>query len=149
MGTRSSSPGAAIATVAFDVSPAAVRAARARFPDSAVDYTAADLFDLPVSWRGGFDLVLESMTVQALPRDLRDRAVGAVRDLVAPGGTLLVIAAAIEAGDEAEEGPPWPLTRADVAGFESADVRLAALEEFTDSGFHRWRAEFARAAAKA
>ncbi|MDG6104101.1 class I SAM-dependent methyltransferase [Dactylosporangium aurantiacum] len=133
------------ATVAFDVSPAAVRTARSRFPDSGVDYTVADLFDVPAAWRGGFDLVLESMTVQALPRDLRDRAVAAVRDLVAPGGTLLVIAAATREGQERVEGPPWPLTRADVAGFETADLRLEALDELEEPEFHRWRATLRRA----
>ncbi|MEV4516519.1 methyltransferase domain-containing protein [Dactylosporangium sp. NPDC049525] len=139
--------GRGYATVAFDVSPAAVRAARERFPDSPVGYAVADLFDVPAAWRGGFDLVLESMTVQALPRDLRARAIAAVRDLVAPGGTLLVIAAAIEAGEEVDEGPPWPLTRADVAGFATAGLRLAALERITEPGFARWRAELVRAAA--
>ncbi|MET7395879.1 class I SAM-dependent methyltransferase [Dactylosporangium sp. NPDC005572] len=80
-------------TTAFDVSPSAVRTARERFPDSPVEYVVADLFALPEGFAGGFDLVLESMTVQALPRALRERAVAAVRSLVAPGGTLLVIAA--------------------------------------------------------
>ncbi|WP_327004943.1 class I SAM-dependent methyltransferase [Dactylosporangium sp. NBC_01737] len=141
--------GRGYATVAFDVSPAAVRTARERFPDSAVDYTVADLFELPDAWHGRFDLVLESMTVQALPRDLRARAIGAVRDLVAPGGTLLVIAAAIEDGQESDEGPPWPLTRAEVAAFESARLRFAELEEFKEPGLHRWRAELVRAAAAA
>jgi 2-polyprenyl-3-methyl-5-hydroxy-6-metoxy-1,4-benzoquinol methylase len=60
-------------TVAFDISPTAVRAARARHPDSPVRYQTADLLDPPTGWRPGFDLVLESMTVQALPVELRER----------------------------------------------------------------------------
>ncbi|MDZ5445372.1 methyltransferase domain-containing protein [Micromonospora sp. 4G57] len=61
-------------TVAFEISPTAVRAARARHPDSPVRYQTADLLDPPTGWQPGFDLVLESMTVQALPVELRERA---------------------------------------------------------------------------
>jgi hypothetical protein len=46
------------------------------------------LLDPPAGWRGGFDLVLESLTVQSLPRQLRPAAIARVRELVAPGGTL-------------------------------------------------------------
>ncbi|GGM09021.1 class I SAM-dependent methyltransferase [Dactylosporangium sucinum] len=89
------------ATTAFDVSPEAVRQAGARVPGSRVEYRVADLFALPEGFVGAFDLVLESMTVQALPRSLRERAIAAVRSLVAPGGTLLVIAFAAEPPDPA------------------------------------------------
>ena len=50
-------------TVAFDVSASAIRAARRRFPGSAVDYVTADLLDPPAAWRYAFDLVVESMTL--------------------------------------------------------------------------------------
>lgn len=129
-------------TTAFDVSPAAVATARRRFPESPVEYVVADLFDPPAPFAGGFDLVLESMTVQALPRSHRDRAIAAVRALVAPGGTLLVIAAAIDEGEQSAEGPPWPLTRAELMGFAAAGLAPVRVEEFTDDGLHRWRAEF-------
>src|SRR4051812_24072472 len=36
------------ATVAFDVAPTASRLARERFPDTRVDYRAADLLELPL-----------------------------------------------------------------------------------------------------
>jgi SAM-dependent methyltransferase len=134
-------------TTAFDVSATAVRTARERFPDSAVDYVVADLFDPPAGFAGRFDLVLESMTVQALPRGYRQRAVAAVRALVRPGGTLLVIAAAIDEGEQAEEGPPWPLTRAEVESFGTGQFAAVAVEEFDDDGMHRWRAEFRAASA--
>ncbi|MFI7463293.1 methyltransferase domain-containing protein [Nonomuraea sp. NPDC049646] len=61
-------------TVAFDVSASAVRLARERFPDSPVDYVTADLLDPPAAWRHVFDLVVEIMTVQALPEELHARA---------------------------------------------------------------------------
>jgi SAM-dependent methyltransferase len=157
------------ATIAFDVSPTAVRTAQERFPDSAVEYLAADLFELPDRFAGAFDLVLESMTVQALPRGLRSRAIAAVRRLVAPGGTLLVIAAAIDEGEQTEVGPPWPLTRREIESFATSEptseptskptfgptsepiaetmpeLAQVDVEEFNDDGMHRWRGEFRRA----
>jgi len=56
--------------VAFDVSPSAICIAKRRFPESPVRYEVADLFDSP-DWVGGFDLVLESYTLQVLPPSLR------------------------------------------------------------------------------
>ena len=100
----------------------------------------------PPSWRHGFDLVVENNTVQALPRDLRARATAAVGDLVAPGGTLLVLAAA--ASSRGEDGPPWPLTRAEVAGFATGGLAETSVEEMPhpdDRLYLRWRAVFRRA----
>ncbi|MGC1213242.1 MAG: methyltransferase domain-containing protein [Micromonospora sp.] len=131
-------------TVAFDISPTAVRAARDRHPDSPVRYETADLLDPPAGWLAGFDLVLESMTVQALPVELRDRATAAVGRLVAPGGTLLVIAAGRREQEEVE-GPPWPLTRAEVDAFGVGALVPVRVEEIVDpGGVRRWRAEFRR-----
>lgn len=129
-------------TVAFDVAETAVATARRRFPESKVAYVTADLLDLPASWREGFDLVVESLTVQALPVDLRAQAIAAVGTTVAPGGTLLVVAAAAD-GDAAtaEPGPPWPLTRADIDAFTTDTLHLANLEHLPSQ---RWRAEYHR-----
>jgi SAM-dependent methyltransferase len=44
---------------AFDLVDRAVAWARRRFPQSKVDYRAADLFAAPEGWRGAFDLVHE------------------------------------------------------------------------------------------
>ncbi|MET7970593.1 class I SAM-dependent methyltransferase [Micromonospora sp. NPDC005305] len=133
------------ATVAFDISPTAVRTARLRHPDSPVRYETADLLDPPHDWLGGFDFVLESMNVQALPAELRQRAIPAAGRLVAPGGTLLVIAAG-RRDDEVVEGPPWPLARAEVDAFAAGPLTPAPVEEIVapDGGL-RWRAEFHRA----
>ena len=90
--------GLGFSTVAFDVSPTAARLARERFPDTRVDYRAADLLELPMAWRGAYDLVVEIRTVQSLPSAPRPAAIAAIRGLVAPGGTALVIAAARHPG---------------------------------------------------
>jgi SAM-dependent methyltransferase len=165
-------------TVAFDVSASAVRRCRERFPDSPVRYRVADLLAPPPDWSAAFDLVLESMTVQALPRSMRAAATAAVAALVAPGGTLLVLAMAAgagsasgegggapgggvvgggvvggggpgrggPAGDDLADGPPWPLTRAEVEAFAVGGLAPVRIEEIVDpaSPVHRWRAELRR-----
>jgi SAM-dependent methyltransferase len=133
-------------TVAFDIAPTAIARTRRRFPDSAVDYVVADLLDPPAAWRGGFDFVLESITVQALPPSLHPAAIAAVAGMVAPGGTLLVISAAREEG-EAVQGPPWPLTRAEIDAFTESGLEPVRIEDLRDAGdpaFRRWRVEFER-----
>ncbi|WP_067458687.1 class I SAM-dependent methyltransferase [Nocardia alba] len=134
-----------IRTTAFDVSPTAIRGARARFPNSPVTYRVADLLDPPPSWLHAFDLVIESITVQSLPSDIRARAITGIRDLLAPDATLLVIA---DIGTTpGTTGPPWPLTRADIDSFTTPDlalVRVEAIPRPDVSGLRRWRAEFHR-----
>ena len=133
-------------TVAFDIAPTAIAAARRRFPDSAVDYVVADLLDPPAAWRRAFDFVLESITVQALPPSLHPAAIAAVAGMVAPGGTLLVISAGREEGEPAD-GPPWPLTRAEIDAFAAgglAPVGMEELRDASDPAYRRWRVEYAR-----
>jgi SAM-dependent methyltransferase len=136
------------ATTGFDISPTALRAARERYPDSPVTYTTADLFALPDGWLRAFDFVMESMTLQALPAQARGPAIAAVGQLVAPGGTLLVIARAREAADP-DPGPPWALTRAEIdalGGSGLVPVRIEDLREAGPPPARRWRAEFTRPA---
>jgi SAM-dependent methyltransferase len=138
--------GLGYATTAFDISDTAVRVARQRHPGSPVDYRVADLLELPGEWRHAFDLVVESNNVQALPRSLRARATAAVGSLVAPGGTLLVLAAAGTAWGE--DGPPWPLTRAEATAFAVDGLREQSVELIPaadDPLVTRWRAVFRRA----
>jgi SAM-dependent methyltransferase len=122
-------------TVAFDISATAIRLARERFPESRVGYVAANLLDLPEEWIAAFDLVVEVITVQSLPDPPRAEAIANVARLVAPGGTLIVVANAREA-DEPADGPPWPLTRAEIDAFAQG------LEQVTVERIgERWRAE--------
>ena len=114
------------ATTAFDVAPTAVAMARERVPGSAVDYRVADLLDLPREWDGAFDLVVEIITVQALPEELRAPATAAIASTVAPGGTLFVVSGIRDGAPE--PGPPWPLTREQVEAFAAGGLELAALD---------------------
>ncbi len=113
---------------AFDLSESAIAWAKRRFPESPVAYTAADLFDLPKDWIGGFDLVSEVYTLQALPAEIRQDALRAIASLAAPGGAVVVVCMARNA-DEAADGPPWPLVREELGGF--ADLGFAE-EAFSD-----------------
>ena len=136
-------------TVAFDVAATAIATARGRFPCSAVQYVIADLLDPPEEWTGAFELVVESINVQALPEHLHARAIANVARTVAPGGTLLVIAAAREEGEPVENPPPWPLTRAEVDAFAAGDLRMVRVEELRKAELPRarfWRAEYGRPA---
>lgn len=128
-------------TVAFDVSESAVRLAGERFPGSAVDYRVADLLNPPGEWRGAFDLVVEIMTVQALPEELHARAIAGVAGFVRPGGTLLVIASGREEGGPVF-APPWPLTPSEIAAFAVDGVTVEKIEDLRDGERHRWRATF-------
>lgn len=105
-------------TTGFDPSQRAVEWARQRFPESTIDYRAGDLFDLPAEWSGGFDLVHECYTLQALSGDLRERAFAAVASLVAPGGRLLVLTRTAPEGSM-PDGPPWPLTPSELERFST------------------------------
>ena len=133
---------------AFDASPTAVAMARERAPGSAVDYRVADLLDPPAEWRWAFGLVVESLTVQSLPERLHAAAIERIAAMVAPGGTLLVVATGRAAGDDVPvDGPPWPLTRAVVESFAGGGLEVVGIESARDAGAPpRWRAEFRRPA---
>jgi len=134
-------------TTAFDISPSAVEQTRARHPDSTVDYDVADLLALPRGWISGFDLVVESMNVQALPEPPRADAIRAVSGLVAPGGTLVVIAFGSDGAAserDAYPGPPWPLVRSEIDAFAGDGIDLVAVERVYPDEDLRWRATFRR-----
>jgi SAM-dependent methyltransferase len=133
-------------TVAFDVSPSAIVAARGRFPRSTVEYVTADLLSPPPPWAGAFDLVVEVFTLQVLTGAARRTAVVQLARLVAPGGRLLVIARARDEHEDPGE-LPWPLTRAEVESFHEHGLAKQSIVDFVDDEdrgpVRRWRAWFA------
>jgi SAM-dependent methyltransferase len=136
------------AVTAFDIAPTAIERAIRENPGTWVSYLTADLLALPADWAGAFDLVVEAYTVQPLYGPVRGRALASLSGLVAPGGTLLVIARATnDAEPERDPGMmPWPLTRQelDLAG---GPLRPVSVEQFLDDEDPpklRWRAEFHR-----
>lgn len=128
---------------AFDFAPTAIAAARRKHPASTVDYLVADVLHLPPQWQGRFDLVVESLTVQSMPPEQHPEAARRISVLVAPEGTLLVLATTREDGAEVT-GPPWPLTRAEVEEFASDGLDLRRLERIENGTW--WRGELTRGA---
>ena len=131
-------------TIAFDISATAITAARRRFPQVPVDFRVADLLNPPPEWTGQFDLVLESYTTQALPVRLRPTVVSHISRFVADRGTLLILGHGREEGEEVD-GPPWPLTRADVESYAGHGLtRSTSRNCGPPPDTWRWRAEFIR-----
>ena len=121
---------------AFDISTTAIEWCRRRFPDSPVDYLVADLFEAPDGWSASFDFILEAHTIQALPAELRAAAIKATTSFVAPGGTLLITALAEDA-TATYAGPPWPLSRAELAAFQEHGLTEVTFEEYLDQHMTR------------
>lgn len=128
-------------TTGFDFAPTAIAGARRRYPTSEVHYLVADVLDLPREWRGMFDLVVESLTVQSMPPEQHSVAARNIAALVAPEGTLLVLATTREEHSEMN-GPPWPLTRAEVEVFADGDLVMHRLQRIESGTW--WRAELSR-----
>ena len=116
---------------AFDVSPAAIAWARARFPRSAVDYLVADLLAPPAAWARAFRVVVENRTIQSLAPEHHAPAAAAIAGTVAPGGALFVYATARPPGPR-RPGPPWLLDRDELRAFEGAGLRETAFAEEPD-----------------
>jgi len=99
---------------AFDCSATAIHAAIESYPAQADSFHVADLFNLPSRWRHRFDLVVEINTLQALTPDVRDEAMQSIADLVSPRGYLLVICRGSGGPVKLDDGPPWPLSQAEL-----------------------------------
>ncbi|WP_410566043.1 class I SAM-dependent methyltransferase [Amycolatopsis sp. cmx-4-61] len=131
------------AVTGFDVAPTAVAAARDRFPRSTVDYVVADLLNPPSAWHRAFDLVVEIMNIQAMPRDFRPAALTSLASFLAPGGTAIVSEVAEENQDMANwQSPPWPFSRSEVESVAQDGVRLVSLDTVRDGA--RYWATFTR-----
>src|SRR5688500_9007499 len=123
-------------TTGFDFAPTAIAGARRKHPATEVTYLVADVLDLPREWEGKFDLVVESLTVQSMPPAQHPVAARSIAALVAPQGTLLVLATAREDGSEVT-GPPWPLSRAEIDVFADSDLILRRLERIEGGAWRR------------
>jgi hypothetical protein len=88
------------------------------------------------------------ITVQALPDPPRRQAIVNVGQLVGPGGTLLVIAAA-QRPSAPPPGPadPWPLAAHEVDALANGDLTAVLRERLSvdqRAGGDRWRVEYRR-----
>jgi SAM-dependent methyltransferase len=124
---------------AFDISESAIAWCRRRFPDSAVSYRVANLLE----FSGEYDMAIEIYTLQAMPLDLRSRAIEAVGRL---GRNVLIICRGRDETDPPGQ-LPWPLTRADLERLTDTGLSIVSFEDFDDPydpGKRRFRAYWRR-----
>ncbi|HMU84594.1 MAG TPA: class I SAM-dependent methyltransferase [Leptospiraceae bacterium] len=122
---------------AFDISETAIAWAKERFANTKVKYMTANLFELATSC----DFVFESYTIQALPLDMRSRAVARLPEFMNPGGRLLLVARGRENEQPLADHPPWPLSRADLSPLDAV-LQTETFEDYvegTDPGIRRFR----------
>jgi hypothetical protein len=86
------------------------------------------LFDLPIEWRGRFDLVVEIRTMQSLLIAERGAGAEAIAATVGPGGRLWLFALGRETHLPGERRP-WPVTPDELAGFEAAGLTWESRRE--------------------
>lgn len=108
---------------AIDISQTAINIAKERFPTAGIHFRVEDIFKLPASMFGAYDFVFESRTIQSLNPKFRDVLIKTIADLVASEGELLVHAN-IQDDNQNYGGPPWPLYRSELSGFEKHGLQV-------------------------
>ena len=116
---------------AFDISPTGIEWAKRLHAGSSIHFEVGDLFQPFRGWLGAFDFVLEIYTIQPLPMEMRPRAIASVASFVAPGGELVVVCRGRE-NDEEVGQLPYPLSKADLSGFEKAGLEEIEFNEVSD-----------------
>ena len=119
---------AGYAVDAIDISQTAINMAEERFPKLAIDFRVEDIFKLPESMNGHYDLVFESRTIQSLDPKFRDELVKIIADLVKVHGELLVHTN-IQDDSETFGGPPWPLYRKELDTFQDHGLTVCYNKE--------------------
>ncbi len=109
----------------IDFAPEAIGHTRRRLADDGLEaeLVCADLFDLPETLAGRFDLVLEQTCFCAIDPTRRVDYVAAVHGLLTPGGRLV----ALFYGHGKEGGPPFTTTPDEVRALFSGCFRVDSL----------------------
>jgi SAM-dependent methyltransferase len=118
---------------AIDISDSAIKWCKERFDGICIEFLVQDVFELPDSLRGEFDFVFESLTIQSLPREFREKIINAISSLLSENGKILVIAHAIDE-DKEPKGPPWPMKRSEFEHFTNLGLKqleFKTIEETT------------------
>jgi methyl halide transferase len=105
----------------LDLSPTALRIARAHAPAGSESYAEGDLFALPREWDERFDWVVEHTCFCAIPPAMRPDYAEAISRVLKPGGRFLAIFF-LDPG--VEQGPPHGATREEIAGLFDPDLEL-------------------------
>jgi SAM-dependent methyltransferase len=112
----------------FDISPTAIKMCKDRFSKSSVKYFIDDITD-PKHLRQ-YDFVYEAYTLQVLPKELREKAIKVLPDLLNQNGRLLLISRARDK-NENEGNMPWPLTIDDLEILET-ELKCLSFEDYFD-----------------
>jgi len=119
---------------AIDISPTAIAWCKDRYDYTDIDFKVQDIFTLPPEMLGQYDFIFESLTIQSLALEYRNKIIGAISSLLAPNGKLLAIANGKNEGEK-HMGPPWPLERNELRLFENYDLKELEFSIFAeDSG---------------
>jgi methyl halide transferase len=110
----------------LDIAPTAVAEARARYPHLAERFVTGNLFDPRAEMRGAYDVVLEHTCMSALPSAMRADYRRGIDLTLRRGGLLVGVWFINPDLDPGEEGPPYPLSVADLTalfaeGYEIVD----------------------------
>jgi SAM-dependent methyltransferase len=121
--------------IGLDLSATAISLARS-FPASSDEtYEQGDLFQLPPSWHGRFDWVVEHTCFCAIDPSLRSDFVRAISELLKPGGVFFAI---FYLDPQADQGPPFRTSREEIA--ELFDPQFSLLEEWVPARSFEGRA---------
>jgi len=121
----------------FDLSETAIAWAQKRFPELRLE--VADLFAVTET----AEVVWECYTVQALPLSHRERSLRAVAGLVAPGGELW-ISERLRPDEVAPQGPPWAVSREELAVLEHCGLTAVSEEVWPEGEVTRFAMVFRR-----
>ncbi len=114
--------------VGLDISPSGVKAAKAHPTIGGERYVLGDLFALPPSLRGAFDVVFEHTCFCAIQPDQRADYVSAIAAALVPGGLLLAVFYLDPGLDPGESGPPFGVAREELDALFG--VRFKMLREW-------------------
>ena len=105
----------------LDLSSTAIALAQSFPPEGNERYEQANLFDLPTSWSGSFDWVVEHTCFCAIPPESRGDYVRAITAVLKPGGHYFAI---FYLNPAAIEGPPHGTSREEIKQLFEADFEL-------------------------
>lgn len=132
---------------AIDISHSAIKWCKERFEDCEVDFIVQDIFELPQEMIGSYDFVFESLTIQSLPLEFRDKIITAISSLLANNGKLLAVAHAKDDGSKSD-GPPWPLVKEELNLFSKQglkELEFSIIEEPTKISSRKFKAVYQKA----
>ena len=117
---------------AFDIAPTAIELCKKRYINTSVTYIVSDLFNLHNSWSDTYDLVYECNTIQVLPGNYRLKAMKAMVNLLASGGTLLVSCRSRNRGENKDD-IPLPLDKDEIDTFFALGLTESTFLAYDDT----------------